>query len=83
MNQGMLRTSLIVVVAGLFGLPAFGAPIPGDATPPEVAQAALDYAKAVVAGDADTAWELLSERSRAEVTEVTWERAVQSRPVTR
>jgi hypothetical protein len=74
---------LAAVASAVLGLPVLAASLPGDAVPPDLAEAALAYTSALVQGDLATSWNLLSSESRAEMDGAAWKMAFQRGPATR
>ena len=74
---------LAAILATAAAIPAPGALVRGDEVPPAIAAAALTYSSALVKADMTTAWNLLSSKSRAEITAVEWEKSLRSRPSSR
>jgi hypothetical protein len=76
---------LLVVVGALAcsSVPLSAAVVAGEEVPPAIAETALGYSKALLDAELATSWELLSSKSRAEITAVEWEESWRLRPTSR
>lgn len=81
--SGVLRVVVGLVTWGLIaggaGL-AQAAPVSPQATPPEMAKVAVDFADALGAGKLTEAWGLLSAQSQAGTSAADWQAAYEQRP---
>ncbi len=77
---------LLLVVVGALAccpVPLSAAVVAGEKVPPAIAETALGYSKALLDAELATSWELLSSKSRAEITAVEWEESWRLRPTSR